>query len=67
MINADQLLRQNSLPELRNYCETLEKDALMKAGELKMMVGSRYHDFIQSADAIATMEDQVSQESSQIV
>lgn len=54
--SADDLLRTRKIPELRSYILTLEKESAAKQSELQHMVGSKYHDFIQSADAIATMQ-----------
>lgn len=55
--SADELLRSTSIPELRELCRKLEKDASSKQKDLQLMVGSRYRDFIQSTDAIAFMSD----------
>ena len=54
--SAQELLKTRSIPELRDLVQTLEKDAVSKVTELQAMVGSKYHDFIQSADAIAKMQ-----------
>ena len=54
--SAQELLKTKSIPELRDLVQTLEKDAVSKVTELQAMVGSKYHDFIQSADAIAQMQ-----------
>lgn len=54
---ADDLLKQHSLPELRLLQERLEQQSKGKQQELQSMVGSRYHDFIQSADAITVMRE----------
>jgi hypothetical protein len=54
--SADDLLRTRKIPELRSYILTLENESAAKQSELQHMVGSKYHDFIQSADAIATMQ-----------
>jgi CHASE3 domain sensor protein len=53
---ADDLLKSRTIPELRDLISTLEKDANGKKTELQQMVGSKYHDFIQSADKIAEMK-----------
>ena len=37
--------------------DDLNAKAESKKEELQLMVGSKYHDFIQSADAIAVMKD----------
>jgi len=54
---AEDLLKQHSIPELRLLQEKLHKEASGKKQELQSMVGSRYHDFIQSADAITVMRN----------
>ena len=53
---ADELLKSNSIVELRDLVYSLEKDAEGKKTELQHMVGSKYHDFIQSADKISKMK-----------
>lgn len=54
--SAEELLKTRSIPDLRELVQTLETDAVSKVSELQSMVGSKYHDFIQSADAIAAMQ-----------
>jgi len=54
---ADDLLRSRTIPELRELVYSLEKDSGSKKTELQHMVGSKYHDFIQSADKIASMKE----------
>jgi uncharacterized HAD superfamily protein len=54
---ADDLLRSRTIPELRELVSSLEKDSGSKKTELQHMVGSKYHDFIQSADKISAMKD----------
>ena len=54
---ADDLLRTRTIPEIRELVVSLEKDADGKRTELQHMVGSKYHDFIQSADKIASMRE----------
>jgi hypothetical protein len=56
MISAEDLIKTRTIPELRDLTITLELDANGKQTELQHMVGSKYHDFIQSADAIAAMQ-----------
>lgn len=51
----EELLQSHTIPELRDIVASLEQDALSKKTELQHMVGSKYHDFIQSADLIADM------------
>ena len=57
MLSADDLLRTRGVPELRQLVESLEANALGKKSELQQMVGSKYHDFIQSADSIKSMRE----------
>ena len=54
--SADELLKTRTIPELRELVSSLENDGNSKITELQVMVGSKYHDFIQSADAIAAMQ-----------
>ena len=54
--SAEELLKTRSIPDLRELVQTLEIDAVSKVSELQSMVGSKYHDFIQSADAISAMQ-----------
>jgi hypothetical protein len=54
--SADELLKTRTIPELRDLVFSLENDGNSKITELQVMVGSKYHDFIQSADAIAAMQ-----------
>ena len=56
-MNADDLLKTRTIPELRELASSLHRDGNSKRQELQHMVGSKYHDFIQSADAIATMRE----------
>ena len=56
IISADELLKTRTIPELRDLVYSLENDGNSKITELQVMVGSKYHDFIQSADAIAAMQ-----------
>jgi len=55
IISADDLLKTRTIPELRNLVGSLAVDGESKQTELRLMVGSKYHDFIQSADTIASM------------
>jgi hypothetical protein len=55
---ADDLLKSRSIQELRDLVYTLQIDADGKKSELQSMVGSQYHEFIQSADRIAKMQSQ---------
>lgn len=52
---GEEHLRTQSIPNLRNLICSLENEAIGKQSELQILVGSYYHDFIQSADAIANM------------
>jgi hypothetical protein len=54
--SAEELLKTRTIPELRDLVYSLENDGNSKITELQVMVGSKYHDFIQSADAIAAMQ-----------
>jgi hypothetical protein len=54
---ADDLLKTKSIAVLRNLVASLENDANSKKTELQHMVGSKYHDFIQSADTITSMNE----------
>ena len=54
--SAEELLKTRTIPELRELVYSLENDGNSKITELQVMVGSKYHDFIQSADAIAAMQ-----------
>ena len=64
---ADDLLRSRTIPELRDLVNSLEKDSKAKKTELQHMVGSKYHDFIQSADKIALMKEKSTALEKQIV
>ena len=55
--SADDLLKTRTIPDLRKLVYSLSADADGKQSELRSMVGSKYHDFIQSADAISKMRD----------
>lgn len=55
MISADELLKTKSVPELRKLVSILHDDANSKKIELQHLVGSKYHDFIESADSITEM------------
>ena len=52
---AGDLLQRHSINELRGLVQSLQKDCGSKKSELQLMVGSKYHDFIESADAITNM------------
>lgn len=54
--SAEDLLRLKTIPELRNLISSLDEEASSKQTELQLMVGSKYHDFIQSADSISQMQ-----------
>lgn len=55
---ADDLLKNKPIADLRVLIKQLNKDAEDKKTELRSMVGSQYHQFIQSADKISEMHDQ---------
>lgn len=54
---AEDLLKSRTIPELKNLVITLKNEYNNKKSELQAMVGSKYHDFIQSADKISCMKD----------
>jgi hypothetical protein len=54
-LNGEDLLGSHTIPELREIVASLEQESHSKKTELQCMVGSKYHDFIESADAIADM------------
>lgn len=54
-LSAEELLKTKSVPELRDLVISLEKDAKLKQVELQQLVGSKYHDFVESADTIKKM------------
>jgi hypothetical protein len=55
MESADDLLRTKSIYDLRSLVASLESSATAKKSELQYTVGSKYHEFIESADAISDM------------
>lgn len=55
MESAEELLRTRSIRSLRELVASLDASASAKQAELQLTVGSKYHDFIQSADAITDM------------
>lgn len=63
---AEDLLKTRTIPELRDRVNQLEKESNAKKTELQLMVGSKYHDFIQSADMINEMRGQVTTVEQQI-
>lgn len=58
---ADDLLKSRSISDLRSLIHDLRRDAEGKRTDLQSMVGSQYHEFIQSADKISGMNDQSKQ------
>lgn len=52
----DEILQTRSIHELRELVCELDKESQGKQKELQQMVGSTYHDFIQSADTISVMK-----------
>ncbi len=54
---TDEFLKSKNISELRSLVQNLEKETINKQLELQQMVGSKYHDFIQSGDAITMMSD----------
>jgi hypothetical protein len=55
---AEDLLKTRPISDLRSLVHELRSDAENKRAELQSMVGSQYHEFIQSADKIGTMNEQ---------
>lgn len=53
--SSEELLRSRGVAELRALVASLESDCARKQTDLRTMVGSKYLDFIESADAIADM------------
>ena len=66
-LSAEDLLRTKSIFELRQLVEKLNQTAQSKQSELQQMVGSKYHDFIQSADSIAAMKEKLTSVESHLV
>ena len=58
---AEDLLKSRAIVELRTLIHDLRRDAEGKRSELQSMVGSQYHEFIQSADKISGMNEQSKQ------
>lgn len=58
---ADDLLRNRPISDLRVLIKQLHDDGEEKKRELRRMVGSQYHEFIQSADNLAGMHAQSQQ------
>lgn len=54
---ADDLLRSKTIPELKDLIITINNEYIHKKTELQSMVGSKYHEFIQSADKITKMKE----------
>ena len=52
------LLATHSIPELRQLVGSIEKDSFARKNDLQLMVGSKYHDFISSADRISEMKSE---------
>lgn len=46
-----------SISSLKSYVATLEAESNAKQKELQLVVGSKYHDFIQSGHHIETMHE----------
>ncbi len=59
MMTADDFLRTSPVTELRRVVIDLDKEASSKKTELQLMVGSKYLDFIQSAESIRNMQQSV--------
>ena len=56
MFSAEEFLRSKDVLDLRRLVLELDGQASSKKAELQTMVGSKYHDFIQSADSIKNMQ-----------
>eukprot|EP01035_Chromulina_nebulosa_P017661 gene17661-23248_t len=54
-LSADELLRSEPISSLRSLVISLNNEFNSKQDELRQMVGSKYHDFIESNDAIVAM------------
>ena len=61
------LLGTHSIPELRQLVGDIEKDAVNKKNDLQLMVGSKYHDFISSADRISEMKSETEYIENQLI
>ena len=49
--------QNHSISSLKSYVSTLEQEANEKQKELQSVVGSKYHDFIQSGHHIESMHE----------
>ena len=47
----------HNISTLKSYIITLENESISKQSELQMVVGSKYHDFIQSGTSIEMMHE----------
>lgn len=52
---GEELLATKTIPELRQLVSSLAEDGTSKRRELQQMVGSKYQDFLQSADMVSGM------------
>ena len=59
MLSADEMLRAHSIYELRALSAELARLGDGKRSELQQVVGSTYHDFVDSADMVSTMQSQL--------
>ena len=55
--SAAKLIQSHGIEDLRYMMDELSAKAESKKEELQLMVGSKYHEFIQSADAITVMKN----------
>lgn len=55
---AEDLLKSRPISDLRVLIDSLHEDGEKKKAELQSMVGSQYHEFIQSADKIHDMHQE---------
>eukprot|EP01035_Chromulina_nebulosa_P065179 gene65179-89173_t len=60
LVIGSDILGKHTIPELRNLVGVLQDDCKNKKNELQLMVGSKYHDFIDSADLVASMQQKSS-------
>ena len=57
--SAEHLLLREGVNELVTKATSMKREAASKRTELQLMVGSRYHELIESADHISTMKSNV--------
>jgi hypothetical protein len=57
-VSMEELVQTKSVDELRVIAAQVQREADTRQKELQLMVGSRYHEFIESADTISGMHKQ---------